>query len=181
MYVIYNVVLVLIFLNRGVSTKRTVCTFSNYSIYGSSYRLVLYKYNFSRISLHLSSRRNGMYACIYYDIRFLLGSNLKWIVKDGIIHSISDRGYKGAVGELGRSKRRDKKLYKRHRRKAHTCSVPNDYTLTKEVSQESYTVCASMETRYCVFSTIGIVDFPRQEYPWKEQHSFVRLKNIQII
>ena len=122
-------------------------------------RLALYKHNFSRISLHLSSEET---ECMHvrYDIRFLLGSNLKWMVKDGIIHFISDRGYKGAVGGLERGKRRDKKLYKRHRRKAHTtCSMPNDYTLTKEVSQESYTVCASMEMRYCVrncaFSTIG--------------------------
>ena len=112
---------------------------------------------------------------VHYYIRFSLGSNLKWIVKEGIIHSISDRGYKGAVGGSGRSKRRDKKLYKRHRRKAHTCSVPNDYTLTKEVSQESCTVCASMEMRYCArncgFSTI-------ETSVERTARSFLRLKNI---
>lgn len=51
-----------------------------------------------------------------------------------------------------RSRRKDEKLYKRHRRKAHTCSASNDHTnkgsFVKKKKKKLHEVYASMKMRY---------------------------------
>lgn len=75
-----------------------------------------------------------------------------------------------------RSRRKDEKLYKRHRRKAHTCSASNDYT-TKEVSQKKF---VRFMTQWKCDIVHGIVNFAQWNNTQKRTLLFRSIYNFFI-